>query len=883
MKKRIVCLILTVVMLALTLVGCGYSYLDDDLNKYASFDKAAFDQQIKNIVVKLGDGADEEDAAKRDADVWDAIYSSLASNPSDSTRKTAGKPASHDLFYYSYYYTFEKDNVTYQAKPEYMVLAKGKLQLGQNNYTDVLMKAIVAALGTDFEITADNLYSQDVSEDKVIEGSYATLTYTYTYVTKDENDQDKTVTATVTVKENIKANNLLHKALLDGNAEAEKAFAGEVQIPENSAFVLEGKEVNAAITIKDIKVGAVRSAVTEGKLASVTYSYSYTKTGETTATNGTIANSYQVISVDNLLHKALIGYEIGKEYSTTVTEKNDAGEDVEKTVKEIKIPANSGFVINGKEISEEITLSAIKVDYYVAGKTISDTAITPANDTATVTVEDVAGNKVADVSTQSLKYYVYPCGYTTVDEYNAFNIIDLVVGKSATSSNKTTIVTTLTNMVIYGLGIQFDVDVEDEEAYNAAVDTQKAKIAELFAVKGLSATESATVLDSLADKIAEAIIDHNAKSTAKTNANSAVTTARDEVAKAEASLGEASTDAEKQTAQAALDSANKTLTEKEEALAKAEADLELALLYKNALIASLLTKDYQAVTTAKAEYVKASADLDEKEAALKAAADDKKAEAEAAVTAAKTALEAKRDAFKALATPTSETATSMKTKLANGYHDFKYAESLATYRTEKQAAIIAEVYRLINAIEIKEDGGYPKKAVDEAYDYLMNKYKYTFYNENYMTTNEKGEATEFKDEEGNTVTNYTWFEGSFKNFLIAAMGIDTATTADPYQAAKDKVRAEAQADVAPVLKMYVVAKAYGLEFTDKEFKQYKKDNKDLYKEQEYTYGEDNVRTALQFNKLMDYFLASEEIKPDANYPLFKLDKYTNIQVVVTKK
>ena len=409
MKKRIVCLILTVVMLALTLVGCGYSYLDDDLNKYASFDKAAFDQQIKNIVVKLGDGADEEDAAKRDADIWDTIYSSLGSNPSDSTRKTAGKPASHDLFYYSYYYTFEKDNVTYQAKPEYMVLAKGKLQLGQNNYTDVLAKAIVAQLGADYEITADNVYSQDVSEDKVIEGSYATLTYTYTYVTKDENDQDKTVTATVTVKENIKADNLLHKALLDGNAEAEKAFAGEVQIPENSAFVLEGKEVNAAITIKDIKVGAVRSAITAGKLASVTYSFSYTKTGETTATTGTIANSYEIISVDNLLHKALIGYEIGKEYSTTVTEKNDANEDVEKTVKEIKIPANSGFVINGKEINEEITLSAIKVDYYVAGQTISATAITPANDTATVTVEDVAGNKVADVSTTTLKYYVYPC------------------------------------------------------------------------------------------------------------------------------------------------------------------------------------------------------------------------------------------------------------------------------------------------------------------------------------------------------------------------------------------------------------------------------------------------------------------------------------------
>lgn len=902
MKKRIVCLILTVVMLALSLVGCGYSYLDDDLGKYAAFEKTAFDQQIKNLVIKLGNGADEENAEKRDEAVWDAIYAALASNLS-STEQVTGRPGAHDLVKYNYYYTFVKDGITYQAKPEY-VTTKASLQLGLNKYSDSLAAKIVDFIekNENYQITAENAFAKLTEEDSVVEGGYATLTYKYTYTTKNQDGSDKKNEDTVTVNNKITADNPLHAAIIgsesgktvqvvktdaDGNAVKDEngkdVYVNKVvEIPAGSNFEIQGKKVNEAITITDIKVVTVKSEITVGKLASLTYSFKYTKSGETTATTGTVTDLFEVIDADNLLHQKLLGYEIGKEYQTTVTEKNAEGEDVETTVKEIIIPAGKGFKINGKAVEEEITLSAIKVNYYVGGQYITGEPITPESESATVTATDVCGNKIDGIDAKSLKYYVYLSDYIAVDEYSTFNIVDRIIGKTATSSNKTAIVTAIKNMVIYGLGIQFDVDETDQQAYEQALNTQKDKIAELFAIKGISATESATVLDSLADKIADAMIDHYAKNSTKTQADTAVNTAKDDVTKKQQAYDEAEGDTAKAQAKTELDAAKATLEEKKAAAEKAKKDVEEALLYKNALIASLLTKDFQAVTTAKAEYVKARNDVDDKKAAVDAAAADKKAEAEAALANAENAFAEKKAAFEKLAKPSSETVTSMERKLTGGYHDYKYAESLATYRTEKQKAIVAEIFRLINAIEIGENGGYPEKAVDEAYDYLMNQYKYTFYNENYKVTDDKGETKDFTDENGNTITNYSYYSGSFKKFLIAAMGIDETATSNAYQAAKDKVRAEAQADVAPVLKLYIVAKAYGKEFTDKEFKQYKKENKELYKEQEYTYGEDNVRNALQFNKLMDFFLESEEVT-DENYKLFKTEKYKNIQIVITKK
>ena len=103
MKKRIISLILVVVMLALSLVGCGYSYADDDLSQYATFDKAAFDAALLLISIKDGDFTADE--ATRLLKVEDKVASNLAGLSDTDDKKTAGKPAAGDLFYYNYYIT----------------------------------------------------------------------------------------------------------------------------------------------------------------------------------------------------------------------------------------------------------------------------------------------------------------------------------------------------------------------------------------------------------------------------------------------------------------------------------------------------------------------------------------------------------------------------------------------------------------------------------------------------------------------------------------------------------------------------------------------------------------------------------------------------------
>jgi len=66
MKKRIISLILVVVTLALSLVGCAYSYASDDLNKYAKFDAKAFAEALLAIDVEDGDfTADNETRIKK--------------------------------------------------------------------------------------------------------------------------------------------------------------------------------------------------------------------------------------------------------------------------------------------------------------------------------------------------------------------------------------------------------------------------------------------------------------------------------------------------------------------------------------------------------------------------------------------------------------------------------------------------------------------------------------------------------------------------------------------------------------------------------------------------------------------------------------------------
>ena len=77
MKKRIISLILVAVMALLTLASCGYSYANDDMTKYATFDKDAFEKALQESL-KIEDGDFGTVESVRLEKVQDKIFTSLA-------------------------------------------------------------------------------------------------------------------------------------------------------------------------------------------------------------------------------------------------------------------------------------------------------------------------------------------------------------------------------------------------------------------------------------------------------------------------------------------------------------------------------------------------------------------------------------------------------------------------------------------------------------------------------------------------------------------------------------------------------------------------------------------------------------------------------------
>ena len=223
--------------------------------------------------------------------------------------------------------------------------------------------------------------------------------------------------------------------------------------------------------------------------------------------------------------------------------------------------------------------------------------------------------------------------------------------------------------------------------------------------------------------------------------------------------------------------------------------------------------------------------------------------------------------------------------LVKGYIDLKYYESQTAYNKAIKEAAAKAIYKLITEMVTVDLDKVPEKAVDEAYDMLINNYKYNFYN---------GKATGATTEDGKTMTNYTYYmtvleDGSFDLYLRDQVAADSNIakffdgTIETVKQAKDALRAYAKSTVVPVIQYSFIAQELDLEYTNKEFRKYKKDKNNNYETQEYYYGESTIRNGLQFEKLMKYFLESEKITKteDARYENYAYTK--NVKVTVNHK
>ena len=191
MKKRIISLILVVAMAILALASCGYSYAKDDMSKYASFDKTAFLAALKDGSIKIEDATFGIDEDKRQLQVLDTIFSTVAKEADTTVKVTEGVAGKYDLLYYCYYATATVDGVEhifYAAK----MLQKSptNFQLGLSTNEGVNAEIVKLVEGKDLTefiyntITADDITTEDVAENKTKVGDVVYVSYTKEYTQK---------------------------------------------------------------------------------------------------------------------------------------------------------------------------------------------------------------------------------------------------------------------------------------------------------------------------------------------------------------------------------------------------------------------------------------------------------------------------------------------------------------------------------------------------------------------------------------------------------------------------------------------------------------------------------------------------------------------------
>ncbi len=488
-----------------------------------------------------------------------------------------------------------------------------------------------------------------------------------------------------------------------------------------------------------------------GQWAVISYKTEYTKTGSTVVEADTITKEIVKLDAANPIHKALTDKTIGVTADT------------------VNVPANSGLIIDGVVVNEAVKVTEAVVEYVIKGAEYG--TFTNTESTTKIKVKDVYGHE-EEVEESKLVYHVYASSYTTVDEFNAENVISFVYGKNFTKE-------IAQNMYILGKGIA-----------DKTEDEKKAAIAAVTIADG----DGTITFDALVDKIVTALSDVSAKDTA-------LTTAETNLSKA--------TDENRESLTTARDEATKALAE--------------AKKTRDTLIKQLVGVE------------------------------------------------------------------GMNATLVTGYENVKYNELQDAYNKDIKEKIATEVFEIIKK-NVAVTGA-PKKAVEEAYDMLINNYKEAFYNDTAKDANGK----EIKNEDGETVTNYSYYmsgdyvkNGSFKVFLKDQVAGNSDITkcydakVESYKDAKAALRAYAESTVVPVVQFTFIAEKLGLEYTDKEFKEYKKDKNNGYESDEYYYGESAVRNGLQFEKLMNALLEAEKVTKteDARYVNYKYDN-DYIKVTVT--
>jgi len=178
--------------------------------------------------------------------------------------------------------------------------------------------------------------------------------------------------------------------------------------------------------------------------------------------------------------------------------------------------------------------------------------------------------------------------------------------------------------------------------------------------------------------------------------------------------------------------------------------------------------------------------------------------------------------------------------LVDGYKVLTYEYLRDIYNEEVRMNLAEAVYALFNDVTVNS---LPEKAVDESYNRLIENFEYDFYN---------------GTDEASKQSYYSINGGDFKEFLKAKITETRVQTTD-YEMALREVRKMAEEYVKPIVIIYAISEAYGIVATEEEYEEYMESEDSNYESKVFNYGENSVRYAYQFDKLMNYILEYEEL------------------------
>lgn len=212
-------------------------------------------------------------------------------------------------------------------------------------------------------------------------------------------------------------------------------------------------------------------------------------------------------------------------------------------------------------------------------------------------------------------------------------------------------------------------------------------------------------------------------------------------------------------------------------------------------------------------------------------------------------------------------------KIVEQYNDYVYEGLEDAYKAELKDNLSVEIFALAKKyISYNKDANgriiLPWDAVNEAYNRLVNNYRYTFYTGNYTSSSSSSSTTT------STVSNYKQYNGDFNAYLRIAVGLkSTATMQEVY----DAIGAEAEESVKDIVLVYTLASLYGEEvaINNEDIDEFKKSF--MYILLVYQVGEENVDQndfihAIQFDKVMDHILEIDESDEDSDSLVVKFKR-----------